>query len=159
MNYKEFLKSKKQVKIEKGIIIDEDRLNPILFDYQKAIVKKALEMKVFCLFEACGMGKTLQQLEWAYQVNKFTNKPVLILAPLGVTVQTAFEEAPKLGYKVNIIQDKIVNGINIINYEQIENIDTSLFGGVVLDESSILKNFVGKTRRKLTEAFKNTECK
>lgn len=159
MNYKEFLKSKKQIKIEKGIIINEDQLNPILFDYQKAIVKKALEMKVFCLFEACGMGKTLQQLEWAYQVNKFTNKPVLILAPLGVTVQTAFEEAPKLGYKVNIIQDEIVNGINIINYEQIENIDTSLFAGVVLDESSILKNFVGKTRRKLTEAFKNTEYK
>lgn len=159
MNYMEFIETKKRIETKKGISIHEDDLNPILFDYQKAIVKKALERRLFCLFEACGMGKTLQQLEWAYQVNRYLNKPVLILAPLGVTVQTAFEEAPKLGYKVNIIRDEIINGINIINYEQIDHIDTSLFGGVVLDESSILKNFTGKVRTKLTNAFKDTEFK
>ena len=76
-------------------------------------------------------------MEWAYQVNKDINKPVLILAPLGVTVQTAYEEAPKLGYKVNVIKDNhITCGINITNYEQLENIDTSVFGGIELYRKS-----------------------
>lgn len=157
--YQDFIKSKSKQKIETGVSITEDDLNPVLFDYQKAIVKKALENKRYCLFESCGMGKTLQQLEWAYQVHKHLNKPVLILAPLGVVTQTAWEEAPKLGYKINIIKKEIINGINIINYEQLENIDTSLFCGVILDESSILKNFTGKVRTRLTSAFKNTEYK
>lgn len=159
MNYEEFINSKKKIKQDKGIELNENDLNDKLFDYQKAIVLKALKLKRFCLFESCGMGKTLQQLEWAYQVHKHINKPVLILAPLGVTVQTAKEEAPKLGYEVNIIDDHIINGINIINYEQLDNIDTSVFGGVVLDESSILKNFTGKVRVALTNAFKDTEYK
>ena len=159
MNYQEFLESKKKVEETDGIDIELDDLDPVLFDYQKAIVKKALKKKRFALFEACGMGKTLQQLEWAYQVNKETNMPVLILAPLGVTVQTAYEEAPLLGYVVNVLRDdfSIDNGLYITNYEQLNNIDTSLFAGIVLDESSVLKNFTGKTRVQLTNAFKNTK--
>lgn len=159
MNYQEFLESKKKVKETDGIDIELDDLNPVLFDYQKAIVKKALKKKRFALFEACGMGKTLQQLEWAHQVNKETNKPVLILAPLGVTVQTAYEEAPLLGYQVKVLRDdfSIDNGLYITNYEQLDNIDTNLFAGIVLDESSVLKNFTGKTRVQLTNAFKDTE--
>lgn len=159
MNYQEFINSKKKIKQEKGIELNQDDLNEKLFDYQKAIVQKALKLKKFCLFESCGMGKTLQQLEWAYQVHKHTNKPVLILAPLGVTIQTAKEEAPKLGYECNIIEKEIINGLNITNYEQLDNIDTSVFSGVVLDESSILKNFTGKVRVALTNAFKDTEYK
>lgn len=96
MEYADFLKTKLKNQNEKGIIIDEADLNSALFDYQRAIVKKALEKKKFCLFESCGMGKTIQQLEWAYQVEKHINKPVLILAPLGVTVQTVEEEADLL---------------------------------------------------------------
>ena len=159
MNYIEFISSKRKITDTKGIEVSTDQLNPILFDYQKAIVKKALYKKRFCLFESCGMGKTLQQLEWSYQVHKHTDKPVLIVAPLGVTVQTAYEEAPKLGYKVNIINHEVINGLNIINYEQLDNIDCSQFSGVVLDESSILKNFTGKVRTKLTNYFKDTEFK
>ncbi len=159
MNYEEFIKSKRQKNKSEGIIIETNEMNHKLFDYQKEIVKKALENKVYCLFEACGLGKTFQQLEWAHRVNKHTGKPVLIIAPLGVTVQTAQEEAPKLGYEVNIIKNTITDGINIINYEQLDNIDCTIFGGVVLDESSILKNFTGSVRTKLTNAFKDTEYK
>lgn len=161
MNYSEFIQSKKSVAIEKGIDIACDCLNEALFDYQKEIVKRALYMKRYCLFEACGMGKTLQQLEWAYQVHMHTNKPVLIVAPLGVTIQTAKEEAPKLGYEVNMISyiQQIINGLNIINYEQLDHIDCSVFVGVVLDESSILKNFTGKIRMRLSNYFKDTEYK
>lgn len=105
MNYLEFIDKKSEFKKMNGIEIDINDLNPVLFDYQKAIVKKALKKKRFCLFEACGMGKTLQQLELSHQVATFTNKPVLIVAPLGVTAQTAYEEAPLLGYEANVIID------------------------------------------------------
>ncbi len=161
MEYIDFLKTKLKEQDEKGIIVDEEELNNALFDYQKSIVKKALEKKKFCLFESCGMGKTIQQLEWAYQVEKHINKPVLILAPLGVTVQTVEEEAPLLGYKIKLLREgfSIEEGIYISNYEQLNNIDTKKLAGVVLDESSILKNFTGKTRTRLTEKFKNTEYK
>ena len=57
MNYNDFLNSKKEKRISKGIEVEEDDLNNVLFDYQKAIVKKALKMKRYCLFESCGMGK------------------------------------------------------------------------------------------------------
>lgn len=162
MNYEEFLTAKSEFKDnEKGIVVDIDELNDVLFDYQKAIVKKALKKKRFCLFESCGMGKTLQQLEWAHQIVINTHRPVLIIAPLGVTTQTAHEEAPLLKYDVEIINKAtdIKNGIYITNYEQLDNVDTSRFIGVVLDESSILKNFTGKVRTKLTQLFKKTEYK
>lgn len=160
--YQEFINKKSEFKdTNKGINVDIKGLNDVLFDYQKAIVKKALHKKRFCLFESCGMGKTMQQLEWAFQVVKHTNRPVLIVAPLGVTSQTAYEEAPLLGYKVEIIKrDTVVEkGIYITNYEQLDHVDTSVFVGIVLDESSILKNFTGKMRTKLTDYFKETEYK
>ena len=162
VNYMEFINKKGVLKgTNKGIEIEITELNNVLFDYQKAIVKKALHKKRFCLFESCGMGKTLQQLEWSYQVVKYTNRPVLIIAPLGVTSQTAYEEAPLLGYEVEIIKkDTVIDkGIYITNYEQLDHVDTSVFVGVVLDESSILKNFTGKMRTKLTDDFRETEYK
>ena len=161
MNYSEFLNSKKKYKVAKGIDIDTKDINDKLFEWQKECVKWSLKKGKSALFEACGLGKTMQQLEWAYQIYINTNQNVLIVAPLGVAIQTAKEEAPKLGYEVTIIRNNedIRNGINIINYEMLENIDTTQFIGVVLDESSILKNFTGKLRTKITEYFKNTTYK
>ena len=130
---------------------------PILFDFQKFIVKRALKAGKYAIFADCGLGKTLMQLEWAKQVNKHTNKPVLILAPLAVSGQTIKE-----GAKFHIDCEKY-NGSNapiqISNYEQLENIDCSLFGGVVLDESSILKNFEGATKKIILDLFTNTPYK
>lgn len=161
MNYYEFLNNKKKYVSSKGIEINIKDINNKLFDWQKECVRWALKKGKSALFEACGLGKTMQQLEWAYQVYKNTNKNVLIVAPLGVAIQTAKEEAPKLGYEVTIIRNNsdIKDGINIINYEMLENIDTTQFAGVVLDESSILKNFTGKLRTKITECFKTTTYK
>ncbi len=161
MNYYDFLNSKKKYVSSAGIEVAIKDINSKLFDWQKECVKWALKKGKSALFEDCGLGKTIQQLEWAYQVYKKTNKNVLIVAPLGVTTQTAEEEAPKLGYEVTIIRSNndIKKGINIINYEMLENIDTTQFIGVVLDESSILKNFTGKMRTKITECFKNTQYK
>lgn len=96
MEYLDFLKTK-QVKIQKsGFNVEDKDLNPILFDFQKYCVKKALSAGKYALFEDCGLGKTLQQLEWAKHVSEHTNKPVLILAPLGVIHQT-IKEGAKFG--------------------------------------------------------------
>lgn len=161
MNYQEFLTSKKKYTLPSGFEVDTKDMSNKLFSWQKECVKWALKKGKCALFEACGLGKTMQQLEWAKQIHRLTNGNVLIVAPLGVAVQTAKEEAPKLGVEVNIIRqtNEIRDGINIINYEMLDTIDTSSFIGVVLDESSILKNFTGKVRTKITECFKTTKYK
>lgn len=156
--YNEFLETKKTQKIVSGFQVEDAVLNPILFDFQKYCVKRALEVGKFALFEDCGLGKTIQQLEWADKVSKHTQGAVLILAPLAVISQT-IEEAKKFGYSVREYDEDCERGIYITNYDNLENIDASLFSGVVLDESSILKNFAGKTRTALIEAFQNTPYK
>lgn len=155
--YKEFLKSKEKRIVESGFDIDENELNPHLFDFQRFCVKRALKRGKYALFESCGLGKTIQQLEWANQVNKHTGKPVLVLAPLSVSLQT-IDEGKKFG--ITVVK---YNGsdfpIQISNYEQLDNIDCSIFGGIVLDESSILKSFDGSTKKKIIESFKHTPYK
>lgn len=161
--YKAFLETKKAHRIESGFAVDERELNPALFGFQKYCVRRALEAGKFALFEDCGLGKTIQQLEWADKVGKHTRRPVLILAPLAVIGQTV-KEGDKFGYRVEeigltVFDQDLEPGIYITNYDNLENIDAGLFGGVVLDESSILKNFQGKTRTALIEAFRQTPYK
>lgn len=162
-DYIEFLQ-KKQIAIENsGFDLMDSEINENLFPFQKYCVKRAVKAGKFAMFEDCGLGKTLQQLEWAYQVQKHINRPVLILAPLGVIGQTILEGV-KFGYDVKeigltVFDQDLQAGIYITNYDNMDNIDAYLFGGVVLDESSILKNFNGKTRNELITSFKNTKYK
>lgn len=163
MDYHEFLKGKLKITHPSGIDIAEEFLNPVLFDFQKYCTRKALQYGRFALFEECGLGKTLQQVEWAYQVVNHTNEPVLILCPLAVSGQTIEQARELLGYEVKRlsvgIPENIKPGIYITNYEQLDNITGDDFVGVVLDESSILKNFNGATKKKLMDTFKNTSYK
>lgn len=161
--YKEFLENKKMQKVVSGFSVEYGDLNPMLFDFQKFCVKRALQAGKFAMFEDCGLGKTVQQLEWASKVFNHTNKPVIILAPLAVISQTV-KEGNKFGYVVSELDftpsDKELQaGIYITNYDNMDNIDTCLFGGVVLDESSILKNFQGKTKAQIIGNFKHTPYK
>lgn len=158
MTYEEFLKKKEMTIKPSGFITDN--LNENLFDYQKAIVKWALRKGKAALFEDTGLGKTIQQLAWADAVNKHTYRPVLILAPLAVAEQTS-KEAVKFGMKCKLCEshEDIVNGINITNYEKIHKFDTSCFSGIVLDESSIIKSYSGKTTKDLQERFEHTPYK
>lgn len=155
MEYLDFIETKKRKVIKSGFKVKTESLNNYLFDFQKYIVQKALEHGKYAIFADCGLGKTLMQLEWANQVSKKTKKPVLILAPLAVSAQTIQE-----GKKFSIEVKKYGKGlIQIINYEQLENIDTTQFSGVCLDESSILKNFTGKYKNLIIELFKTTPYK
>jgi hypothetical protein len=157
IDYLEFLKQKQKIHVLSGFDVDE--LNPALFDFQKFIVKRALKAGKYAIFADCGLGKTLMQLEWANQVTKHTNKPVLILAPLAVSGQT-IKEAHKFGLKCEKLKsDVFCQGVYITNYEQLEKIQCDVFGGIVLDESSILKNFEGATKKMIIEKFLYTPYK
>lgn len=157
MNYQDFISRKLSRVADCGF--DAQYLNPQLFDFQKFIVKTALKKGKYAIFADCGLGKTFMQLEWADQVRRHTNKPVLILCPLAVAGQT-IKEGSRFGYEVMRIDDwDETISIYITNYEQLENIDCSIFGGVVLDESSILKNYEGATRNLVLESFAHTPYK
>lgn len=155
--YEEFLKSKQKNHINSGFDVDEKDLNQHLFQFQKFIVKRALNAGKYAIFADCGLGKTLMQMEWANQVNKATNKPVLILAPLAVSGQT-IKEGRK--FSIDVCKyDGSNSPIQISNYEQLENIDCNIFAGIVLDESSIIKNFEGATKKLIFDLFAKTPYK
>lgn len=161
MTYKDFLKTKAIATKPSGFDIEKDVLNSHMFDFQKDLCKWALKKGKSAILIGCGCGKTVIQLEWAYQVYKHTGKSVLILAPLSVVNQTAME-ARKFGMSTVHVcrsQSDVKSGVNITNYEMIEHFDVSAFSGIVLDESSILKSFTSKTTGQLTELFYETPYK
>lgn len=162
MEYCQFIDSKKKKAIKSGFQVNQDNLNPKLKDFQRFIVSKALDHGKYALFADTGLGKTFMQLEWAKCVSKHTQKPVLILAPLAVVGQT-IKEGKKFDIEVfDYFQECYritINRIYITNYDQLDNVDISSFSGIVLDESSILKNESGSTRNAIIDAFKYTPYK
>jgi len=164
--YEKFLISKQKTIINSGFDISIDEiLNvfPKMFPFQAFILQRSLKIGKAAIFADCGLGKTFMQMAWAYFVSKHTNKPVLILAPLVVTGQT-IKEGVKFGIEIYKYESWNKEGIKnnsilISNYEQLKNIDCSIFGGVVLDESSILKNYSGAYRNLIIELFEKTQFK
>lgn len=153
IKYNEFLDQKKVEHINAGFDVIESELNDNLFDFQRVIVKWALKRGRSAIFADTGLGKTIMQTSWAHEVHKKTNEKVIIFAPLCVAQQTV-REGKKFGIEINYCRDssKLKDGINISNYEMLENFDLSEFAGVVLDESSIIKNRDGKTRNAIIDA-------
>ena len=156
MNYDEFIAGKTKRALAHGF--EPKPILAPLFDWQKHVVQWAIRQGRAALFEDCGLGKTLQQLEWARQVSDHSGGPVLILTPLAVAHQTA-AEARRFGMTAHVVssQSEVTGaGLWITNYYKLDHFNPGAFSGVVLDESSILKSFTGKTRRELTSAFRDT---
>jgi len=156
MEYKEFLKNKIISHLPSGFEIGIDDQNKSLFEWQKHIVKATIKKGKSAIFADCGLGKTLMQLEWSKQIGG----TAIILSPLAVAEQTK-AEGEKFGYDVNVCESAsdIKKGINITNYEKMHKFDCTKFDSVVLDESSILKNYSGKIRNQIIESFFNTPYK
>ena len=151
MEYKDFIESKSK-KME-AVGFSSIGINPMLFDFQRAIVDWACKRGRAAIFADTGLGKTPMQVEWARQVSKHTDGRVLIVAPLCVAQQTE-EEAAKFGVSARYLRkDNDEQDIVITNYEMLDHFDPSDFAGVVLDESSILKSHDSKTRAKIIEMF------
>ena len=151
MDYQDFLKRKFQVTVDSGKDIDPSLTNPKLFKFQRDIVIWAARKGKAALFLECGMGKTFIQLEWA----RLIDEPTIILAPLAVAGQTV-REGKRFGIDVVYCREDSEVGDNkiiITNYERLDKFDLTRFNAVVLDESSILKNFTGKTRIAIINAF------
>lgn len=126
MNYNEFIAAKAKPSESHGFTVSANALNPNLFDFQRDIVKWALAKGRAAIFADCGLGKTLMQLSWAYEVYLHAGGSVLILAPLAVAAQTQ-AEGERFGIPVKICEssDDVAEGVNITNYEKLGRFDTA----------------------------------
>ena len=131
-----------------------DAHNQHLKDHQTAVVNFALERGKSAGFLDTGLGKSLIELEFAKQCAEETRKPSLILTPLAVAGQMV-REGQKFGIDARQIreQSEVGDGVMVANYERLPKLDPASFGAVVLDESSILKSYAGRTRAAIQEAF------
>jgi superfamily II DNA or RNA helicase len=160
MSYESFIASKHKRAESHGFEIDEayfpaEHYKP----FQRSAMRFAVRRGRAALFEDTGLGKTRQFLGVSQAwLDRGGASKVLVLAPLGVTRQTV-AEGKKIGITVTACrsQGDIVNGINITNYEMLHHFKPEEFDGVVLDESSILRSFMGATKRKLCESFAATK--
>lgn len=127
--------------------------NEGLYPFQKHITEWALLKGRAAIFADTGLGKTRMQLAWASEVCQYSQGNVLIFAPLCVAHQT-IKEGNAIGVSVKYCrhQDEVISGITITNYEMLEHFKVDSFTGVVLDESSILKSYMGKTKQALIDA-------
>lgn len=155
MHYEKFLSQKLALTVASGFEGSTD--GRPLFPFQSDLVKWAMRRGRAAIFAATGLGKTRMQLEWARQVHAHTSKPVLILAPLAVAVQTV-AEGVEVGVGVTHAREatQVGTGITITNYERLHRFDPRMFGGVVLDESSCIKHHNTKTLATMIENFGQT---
>lgn len=156
--YREFIASRAVSPINSGF--KPDSISDALKEHQRNVVEFALDRGKSAAFLDTGLGKSLIELEFAKQCAEYTGKPSLILTPLAVAGQMV-REGRKFGIDARQIRDKseVGDGVMVANYERLAKLDPECFGAVVLDESSILKSFAGKTRTALIDAFGNTEFK
>jgi len=152
-NYLRFLEGKRHSISEFGF--DANYIPDIAFDFQKHIIERAVKKGRIAIFADTGLGKTLIQLSIAKNIINNTNKNVLILTPLAVAFQFIIE-AQKLGIDdIEYSKDgKYTKKIVICNYERLHYFDSNDFVAVILDESSILKNFDGKIKGQVTSFIK-----
>ncbi|MFN5425425.1 MAG: DEAD/DEAH box helicase family protein [Bacteroidota bacterium] len=152
-DYLEFLEKKKHNSIDYGI--KTNYLPDLMFDYQKHVSEYAIKKGRCAVFLDTGLGKTIIELTIAVNYARHTNKPVLIITPLAVAFQF-IKEAEKFG--INDIEyskdGKYKSKIVVCNYERLEKFDSNDFECVILDESSILKNFEGSTKSQITSFLK-----
>ncbi len=150
-DYGAFLSKKKRIVYPRGIdaqLPSSDGLYP----WQETITQWALRKGRAAIFADCGLGKTRMQLSWA----RAMRGPTLIFAPLCVAEQT-IREGAAMEMAVQYAHDGAHDDAPVVitNYERLQRFDMSRYGAVVLDESSILKAFDGKTRGRLIEACRH----
>jgi DNA modification methylase len=153
LDYQEFL-AQKGVRVQHaGIDISPEEVNDSLYEFQRDIVLWACRLGRAAIFANTGMGKTFMYIEYARLMGQTT----LIVAPLSVAYQT-IREGKKLGVEIIYVKNDLCiqpGKIYITNYERIDKFRAELFGTVILDESSRLKNFTGKQRNQLVRQFRD----
>lgn len=128
--------------------------------HQVAVLEFAINLGRSAAFLDTGLGKSFIELEFARQCADETGKPSLILTPLAVAGQMV-REGQKFGVDARQIreQSEVGAGVMVANYERLAKLDPASFGAIILDESSILKSYAGRTRALIQDAFKDTPYK
>lgn len=149
-DYATFLAAKTRAVEQVGPSVDASDVHPMLHDWQAELTAWAVRTGRAALWEDTGLGKTIQQVEWA----RLSGKTSLIVAPLAVCRQT-IREAAKVDVEATYTREggELGPGVWVTNYEQVPKFDPAGIDAVVLDEASILKNSDGKTRRLLIDHF------
>ena len=153
MNYQEFLAKKTHATGSYGF--ETIWMPESAFDFQENIINKAIRKGRIGMFADTGLGKTLMQIVIAENIIRHTNKRVLILTPLAVAFQF-IDEATRIGVD-DIAHSKdgaLTKKITVCNYERLHLLNPEDFVCVMLDESSILKNFAGKIRDQIVAFIK-----
>ena len=158
MIYQDLIISKIRALAPSGFTPDRP-LSEGLFPHQKSIVRWAVRRGRAAIFADAGLGKSRTQIEWARHISIRTGKPVLVFAPLTVARQTVHEgNAIGVSSEVIAIPSQMQEnkpGIYLTNYDKFDRFREcgKMLGGVVLDESSILKSIAGKIRNALIDGF------
>ena len=167
MTYREFLESKIDLVTDSGFVVDRLKINPALKPHQSDAVAWALKGGRRALFEAFGLGKTVQEIEFCHLAAEHTGGRALIVLPLGVKQEFTRDAVELLGYEkpeycrtmeeVKACDSQIV----LTNYERVRDgdIDPSYFAATSLDEASVLRSFGSKTYQTFLDKFKNVPYK
>jgi SNF2 family DNA or RNA helicase len=153
MNYNEFIVNKRHSIGNFGF--NANFIPSMAFDFQKEIIERSVKKGRIGIFADTGLGKTLLQISIAQNIVNHTNGKVLILTPLAVAFQFIIE-AEKIGVTdIEYSKDgKHTKKIVLCNYERLHYFNNHDFEGLILDESSILKNFQGKIKQEVTAFVK-----
>src|SRR5690606_25894528 len=156
MSYQDFIETKRHLIGDFGF--DPDWMPEGGFDFQEAIIRRSVRKGRIGVFADTGLGKTLIQLAVAYNIVLKTNQRVLILTPLAVAFQF-IDEATRIGIDdiAHSIAGELEAKIVVCNYERLHLLDPADFVCVMLDESSILKNFNGKIRDQIVAFIKQVK--
>lgn len=168
MTYQDFLQSKIDIAEETGFEIGPEEVNPKLLPHQRDAVMWAIRGGRRALFESFGLGKTVQQLEWARIVHAHTGARALIILPLGVKQEFQLDAVRLLGWKeappyVRTTAEALATDAPILltNYERVRDgdINPRIFGAVSLDEASCLRSFGSKTYQEFIKLLKGIPFK
>lgn len=162
LSYEAFLKAKTHLPDREGLDVSASKMSGMLFPFQRDVVRWALSQGRAGIYAECGLGKGFMALEWARHVVEKEGKSVIVLAPLAVARQF-LREAAKFGepavYAKSQSEVPASPSVVVTNYERLEAFDAKSFVGVVCDESSILKAYMGATKRLIIESFLHTKYK
>ncbi|WP_302361905.1 DNA methyltransferase [uncultured Megasphaera sp.] len=165
--YRKFLESKVVQAPKSGFTISSAEINPALKPHQRDAVQWAVAGGRRALFEAFGLGKSVQQLEWCRIITEHIKKPALIICPLGVKQEFAHDAvhllqiaAPTYVRNMDEIRS-CQNHIMITNYERVRDgdIDPTYFSAVSLDEASVLRSYGSKTYQTFLNKFQGVKYK
>jgi hypothetical protein len=163
-DYQDFLKQKIKMAQFKGFTVEPTALSPILFPHQRDVVRWAVQGGNRAIFAKFGLGKSVMQCEWMRQITTQTDKPGLIVCPLGVR-QELIRDGAMVGINLKFIRttDEITSGHKhyITNYESVRDgkLNPSSFGAVSLDEASVLRSYGSKTYQEFLPMFEDVKFK